>query len=299
MALSAGYVVRETATNLRRNLLMTIASVMTIFISLSFVGSALLVRQGVAKATARWRGGVELSIFMQPGASPSQNEAIERELDSLKGNFVKKYTYVDKRAAYQEFLTMFKDSPDLREGLTEETITPSYRVVPVQAEQVEVIGKRFKAAPGVHEVVYAKDVIDRLLEVTRRNQVVALSIAVVLLISATLLIFNTIQMAIFARRREVAVMKLVGATNWFIRIPFMLEGTIQGMVGAGLAFAVIFGFRNAIVSVAAGTASLIEDLNTMTASSAEAIGTGLFLMALGGLAGAVGSAIAVRRFLDV
>jgi cell division transport system permease protein len=236
---------------------------------------------------------------MNPDASPSQSDAVERELSSLKGKFVKKYTYIDKKAAYKEFRTMFRDSPDVRDALTEQTTPPSYRVVPLKAEQVELIGGRFDKAPGVYKVVYAKDAINKLLKVTRRNQVVALSIAIVLLISATLLIFNTIQMAIFSRRREVAVMKLVGATNWFIRIPFMLEGTIQGVAGAGLAFMIIYAFRNAIVSVAAGTATLLEDFNTLTATTTEAVGTGLFLLALGAVAGAVGSAIAVRRFLDV
>src|SRR5581483_7853547 len=111
MALSVDYVVRETATNLRRNLLMTVAAVLTVAVSLSLVGGALLLKQGVARATLRWRGGVELSIFLDPKATPSQASAIEQQLASMP-HLVKKFTYYDHDAAYKEFKQMFANSPD-------------------------------------------------------------------------------------------------------------------------------------------------------------------------------------------
>src|SRR5690242_8891158 len=116
MALSADYVVRETAINLKRNTLMTLASVLTVAVSLSLVGGALLLKQGVAKATVQWRGGVELSIFMAPDASPSQSDAVERELGKMPE--VKKVSYVDQDAAYREFQQMFSNSPDMLQSVT-------------------------------------------------------------------------------------------------------------------------------------------------------------------------------------
>ena len=122
--------------------------------------------------------------------------------------------------------------------------------------------------------------------------------AVVLLVGAVLLIINAIQLAVFSRRREIEVMKLVGATNWFIRLPFMLEGTVQGLGGALLASVVIYVARNPILNVISDP-SLSEGLARATATSSDALGTAFFLVFLGAAIGAIGSAFAVRRFLRV
>ena len=295
MALSVDYVVRETFTNLRRNMLMTFAAVLTVAVSLSLVGGALLLKQGVANATVQWRGGVELSVFMQPEAPPTQSEAIESELSKMPE--VKRYTYVDQEAAYTEFSQMFANSPDMVESVSAKDLPPSYRVVPKRAEFVEVIGERFRKREGVRDVVYAKDTVETLLKVTRVLQWLVVGVAVVLLLSASLLILNTIRMAIFARRREVAVMKLVGATNWFIRVPFMLEGLVQGLAGAAVAFGVVFVIRG-VVQHAVNSYEL-QLVDQLVVSSSEVIGTGIALLVVGALVGAAGSFIAVRRFLDV
>lgn len=296
MAVSLDYVVRETATNLRRNLLMTFAAVLTVAVSLSLVGGALLIKQAVSKATIQWRGDVELSIFLNPDVASTQQDAIDSELRALRGTEVRRFSFVDKEAAYEEFQTMFSGQPEMVESVSADDLPPSFRVVPREPELVESIGERFEAREGVKDVTYAKDTIDTLLKVTNVLQWIIWTIAGVLLASAALLILNTIRMAIFARRREVAVMKLVGATNWFIRVPFMLEGLVQGMVGAGVAFLVVFFGRTAVES-------LIEENNTFfqqfVVSGGEVLGTGIFIMFVGAIVGAVGSAIAVSRFLDV
>ncbi|MGI8684043.1 MAG: permease-like cell division protein FtsX [Acidimicrobiales bacterium] len=293
MALSVDYVVRETASNLRRNLLMTAAAVLTVAVSLSLVGGALLLKQGVSKASLQWRGGVELSVFMLPEATPEQNEAVERELSQMPE--VRKFSFVDQAAAFEEFKQMFANSPDLVESVEAKDLPPSYRVVPKRAEFVDVVGGRFEKRPGVKEVVFAREVVDTLLKVTSALQIGIVSVAGVLLLSAVLLILNTIQMAIFARRREVAVMKLVGATNWFIRVPFMLEGMVQGIVGAAAAFGVVAIVRNLL----AGAVGANVMGNQLLPPASDVVGTGLFVLFAGAAIGAVGSAFAVRRFLDV
>ena len=293
MPISVDYVVRETATNLWRNLLMTLAAVLTVAVSLSLVGGALLLKQGVSKATVQWRGGVELSIFLNPEVAPTQTEAIEAELTAMPE--VRRTEFIDQNAAYEEFKTMFSNSPDMVASVSAEVLPPSYRVVPRQPEFVEVIGERFRSREGVKEVVYAKETVETLLKVTTFLQRLIFAVAGVLLLSAALLILNTIRMAIFARRREVAVMKLVGATNWFIRVPFMLEGMVQGVVGAGAALVVVFFGRTLVENV-------IEDnslLQQFAVSSGDVVGTGIFLLVMGALVGAIGSALAVSRFLDV
>ena len=293
MALSVDYVIRETAGNLRRNFLMTAAAVLTIAVSLTLVGLGLLLKQGVSKASIQWRGGVELEVFMQTDATPDQNKAVEHELAQMPE--VKKYTFVDQNASFAEFKHMFASSPDLVGSVEAKDLPPSYRVVPKKAEFVDVVGSRFVKQPGVKEVVFARDVVETLLKVTRALQIGIVTAAAALLVSAVLLILNTIQMAIFARRREVAVMKLVGATNWFIRVPFMLEGMMQGLVGATAAFAVVAAVRNLLAS-AVGSNTLG---NQLLPPVGDVVGTGLFVLIVGAVIGAVGSAFAVRRFLDV
>jgi cell division transport system permease protein len=293
MAVKVDYVARETFTNLRRNFLMTSAAVLTVTVSLALVGGALLLKRGVDKATLQWRGGVELSVFMKADASPTESEAVERELRAMPE--VKRIKYVSQADAYEEFRRMFANSPEFQESLTVEQMPPSYRVVPHQAEQVDLIGERFDNRPGVEEVVYAKDTVKALLKVTKILQLMLWGVALVLLLAAALLILNTIRMAIFARRREVAVMKLVGATNWFIRVPFMFEGLFQGLIGAGAAFSVVWLIRN----FAQNAVRNVELFRQFAVTNADVASTGIFLIVVGAVVGAIGSAFAVTRFLDV
>jgi len=293
MAIKIDYVARETFHNLKRNFLMTSAAVLTVAVSLALVGGALLLKRGVDKATLQWRGGVELSIFMKPDASSTESAAVENELKAMPE--VKNIKYVSQAAAYREFRQMFRNSPDFQESLTVEQMPPSYRVVPRQAEQVELIGERFNDRAGVEEVVYAKDQIKALLKVTRILQLMLWAVALVLLLAASMLILNTIRMAIFARRREVAVMKLVGATNWFIRVPFMFEGLFQGVAGAAAAFGVVWVIRN----FAQNAVRNVELFRQFAVSTTDVASTGIFLVFVGAMVGAIGSAFAVTRFLDV
>lgn len=302
MALSVDYVARETAGNLRRNLLMTGAAVLTVAISLALVGGVLLLKQGVANATARWQGGVQLAIFMQPNASPGESAAVAHALADLEsggtgGGQVKSFHYCNQQCALAEFRRMFANEPTFISSVTASELPPSYRVVPFQASDANAVGARFSDYPGVDQVTYAKQEIDLLVRITHDFQIGFIVLAAVMLLSALMLILNTIRMAIFSRRREVAVMKLVGATNWFIRVPFMLEGLLQGVAGAAVAFLVVFLGRDALASVVNG--NHIQLFSQLVVSSADAVGTGVVILLLGAVIGAASSAVAVRRFLDV
>src|SRR4051812_5668114 len=138
MAISASYVISETGNNLRRNLVMTIGAMLTGAVSLALMGGVLLSRQAVNKQTARWKGGVELSIFMQPQATDSQIDAVRSQLDGLPG--IKSYKFVDHEAAYAEMKALFADQKNVVESLKVEDTPPSFRVVPTKAELVDTIG---------------------------------------------------------------------------------------------------------------------------------------------------------------
>jgi cell division transport system permease protein len=295
MALSLEYVAKETGNNLRRNVLMTSGAVVCVAVSLIIVAIALLVRQGVSTATIRWRNGVDMDIFMKPDADPSQTQAIRSQLDAMKGSDIKSYSYCDQPCAYKEFKKMFVNQPDLTDSASQADLPPSFRVAPVHPELISQIGNRFQGQPGVSTISYAKDAINGLLKVTHYAQIICFTLAIILLILAVLLIVNTIRMAIFSRRREVAVMKLVGATNWFIRVPFMTEGMIQGVLGAAVAFAVVYALRDVVYHLMDKQGLFIN----LVASTHDVIGTGIAILLIGAVVGAAGSAAAVSRFLDI
>ncbi len=287
------YMARETSNNLRRNLLMTSAAVMTVAVSLTLVGGALLLRQGVDRAAVQWKGGVEMNIFLNPDITDQQRAAVESKLKAAPE--VKRYSYVDQEAAYAEAKVLFAEQPDLLEPLTAKDMPPSFRVVPHDAEQVEVLEPQFDKLPGVHTVSSAKEQIRTLVNVTNALRLAIITLALLVMGSAAVLILNTIRMAIFSRRREVAVQKLVGATNWFIRIPFMLEGMVQGLLGALLAW-------GGVAVARAFTQGWLQNQKlfvNVSVTSGEVMTTGIVLLVLGAGIGAVFSAFAVSRFLDV
>ncbi len=297
MALKVDYVAKETLSNLRRNVSMASAALITVAVSLTLAGGALLVKRGVDRATVQWRGNVELSIFMKPDAAPPESEAIDRQLKAMPE--VNRYNYVSKPEAFEEFKKIFANEPDVRDAITVDQIPPSYRVVPREAEQTKLVGQRFANTAGILRVSYAKDEVEALVSITNFLQIMLWAVAAVLLGAACLLILNTIRMAIFARRREVAVMKLVGATNWFIRVPFMLEGLIQGVIGALAAFSLVWVLRNFFERWIQGSNSDVQLFNQFLVTGSDVMGTGVLLLVVGMVVGAVGSAVAVSRFLDV
>ena len=297
MAVSLNYIARETGTNLKRNIAMSIAAVLTVAVSLGLVGSALLMRQGVNKANLQWRGGIELSIFMRPDAPQGQIDAVQRELDATPE--VKHATFVNKKAALAEYKKIFVDNADIRDIITSESEMPtSFRVIPTKAEFADTIGQRFKVRAGVESVAFASKEVDALLKTTRQRQVAYFGVALVLLVGAVLLIFNAIQLAVLSRRREIEVMKLVGATNWFIRLPFMLEGLLQGLFGGLAAAVLVYAFRGPIFQVVSDPA-ITQSLRKIHATAAEARNTGIVLMLVGAGIGSLSSALAVRRHLRV
>jgi cell division transport system permease protein len=296
MALKLDYVSRETLTNLRRNVLLTTASVVTVAVSLSMVGVAFLLRYGVDNATARWKNGIEFEVFMNTDSTEALKDRVQREL--TQNPDVKHVKFVGRTEQYKLFKDLFHDQPEYLENVREQDLPESYRVAPKvkNADVIRSMADHIKKEPGVWRVEFAGNQVERALRTSRAMQVGMFIIAIVLFLASSLLIFNTIRMAIFARRREIEVMKLVGATNWFIRVPFMIEGLAQGVVGAIAAFALIHflsdPLSNWIVKNFDQFAGFIVHGN-------EVLTTGLITVLVGSAIGAASAGVAVTRFLDV
>ncbi len=300
MALKLDYLARETTSNLRRNLTLTLASVVTVAVSLALVGSAFVVRAAVQHSTARWKGDVQFIVFMNPTADKAQIDAVASALDPKNNPQIKRVKYLDKPAAYAEFRDIFRDDPVMLQSMTEQDIPTSFRVSPSTSnpDLISQTARQMEKSPGVFGVTFGYDTVKKFERLSGMVSAVILGTAVFLLGAAGLLILNTIRMAMFARRREIEVMKLVGATNWFIRIPFMLEGLVQGLAGAIPAVGAVYVLYDRLGS-ASSQNSGTNILQGLTVTSGEVLLISVALVVVGALVGVVGSGIAVTRFLDV
>jgi len=287
------YFARETLISLRRNLLMTIAGIITVLISLVLFGGSLLLSSAVDHGTEKWKHGVELEIFMKVNASKSDIDAMKSQLSS--DSLVKSYRYLDHKAAYEEFKRLFHDQPALIESTTPDVLPESFRVAPVTARLTEQVAAEYDKRPGVDKIMTAQQQIKNLLNATRWIRLIFFVISLALLLSSLFLIVNTIRLATFARRREIEVMRLVGASNWFVRVPFMAEGLVQGAIGAGLAFGFVWTLKVVISNVLNSQHTLFS---TFRVTDSDAIGIGLLIVIIGAVIGTLGSAIGLRRFLE-
>ncbi len=172
----------------------------------------------------------------------------------------------------------------------------SFRVAPTKAELTEVLHLKYKDQPDVDTVITAQQQIKSLLTATRWIRIAFITMAVVLLASSLFLIVNTIRLATFARRREIEVMKLVGASNWFVRVPFMAEGFVQGAIGAGFAFGLVWVLKIIISNLLGDHPQNL--ISTFRVTSADALGIGFLVLAIGAAIGVIGSIVGLRRFLE-
>jgi cell division transport system permease protein len=297
MAISPLYALRETGINLWRNILLSTATILTIGVSLLMFGAFFLFDYAVANATQRWEGGIEFVVWMNPEATPEQNANI---LDAITTSpEIRDYEYVDQNAAYEEFKEIFSDTPELIEVVTPEAMPPSYRVVPVDpdADVVEELAGQFDGRPGVKTVVSANDTIRGIQDLADRTGLFLFIGSFVLLGAATLLILTNIVSAIRNRGQEIEIMKVVGATNWFIRIPFMLEGVAQAVTGALLSWAGLWAFDRYVIEEFSDPDGL-ELLAGFQVSDNEFFTTSILVLAIAIVVSIVGSLVAVTRYLD-
>ena len=298
MAIKLDYVVRETATNLTRQVTLTLATILTVVVSLTLFGSALMLNQGVNNANDRFKGGIEFIVYLQPQIQDEQKASIQKALDENPD--VKTAKYVNQDETYEEFKKLFAGQTQLIETVTPEILPPSYRVAPKtqDPEVVKALGDQFRDKAGVYDVVFAFEVVKRIQETFNKIGARFFLAAIMLLFAAGMLIFNTIRVAMFARRREIEVMKLVGATNWFIRVPFIVEGIVQTLLGALVATGILTFVLRPFISELSRD-KLIPLFKGFEVTDANLVVANIWVVAVAIVIGAIGSAVAVTRFLDV
>jgi cell division transport system permease protein len=296
-----GYAVRETWASFRRNLTLTAAAILTSAVSLLLVGTTFLIQRAFENLLVQWRGDVEMIVFVRSDASAEQITLIDSVLRASPTIIdVSKLTYLNKSESYEEAKRIFVGDPVTLSLLTPESIPTQFKVVPLSGDPtlVRSLSDQYRTLPGVEAVALAEDEFQVISTLSNFIRVVTLVMSLVLLVVAVGLIWNTIRTAMFARRREIEVMKLVGATNWFIRVPFMLEGLLQGLLGGVVSCGGLWALNSAWSSGVAGFKPG-TGISSLIVPSSYLTSVMLILLGIGAIVGAVGSAIAATRFLDV
>jgi cell division transport system permease protein len=289
-----GYFLSETITNLKRNLLMTVAAVSTVAISLLLLGGVQILGLVVTNVTGGLEQKVEISAYFREDASSGEIEQLTRDLSDMPT--VKDVTFISKEEAFEEYKEIYKDQPEFWQNIPPDSLPQSLRISLTDADFTEEVASSIRGAPGLDEVRYGGQIIDRLLQVNNLLTVITFSMSMILLVAAAALIANTIRLAIYARRDEIGIMKLVGATNWFIRIPFLFEGVFAAFVGAVIASLIMVGAQWAVFK---NLGEQITFLGPVFSFSTGEIATVVgILFAVGCGIGLVGSGLALRRFLE-
>jgi cell division transport system permease protein len=292
---SLSYSMREAFTNISRNGLVVVGAVLAVFVSLTLTFGTLVIGEIVRINTVQWSEDVRVIAFLRDDVSPSGITAIQDEMEAWAE--VDDVFFVSKQDGLEEARILLANQPATLRVIEEDpSIVPaSLRIKPVDAEDYQTIVTRLEAMPGLLRVRSADQAIDAMISLRDGLQVMFWFLAVALGVAAVALIANTIHMAIYSRREEIEIMNLVGASNWFVRTPFLLEGAIEGFIGAGLAVAVVVaGLR-----LASNQLTELPDWINIGIRSDYLLQYGALVLIFGVIAGLVGSglSLAVHKYL--
>jgi cell division transport system permease protein len=289
----AWFFITEALGSLRRNYFMTAAALVTVFLSMLVLGIVLVFASTINLVLRDVERKVEVTVFIKDGVTAAQTGALQKEIAGWSE--VKTATYVSKDQALARFKQDMKAHPEIWQSLDTNPLPASIEISLKDPAQATAVANRLQDRPQIDEVRYGRQTAERLLSVTSAIRNAFVVFIILLGVVAVLLISNTIRLSIFARRQAVEIMKLVGATNWFIRWPFVIEGMTVGLVGAVAA----------LVLVAVGADFLLGRLQgsllfvTVPIQTIPLMQLTLALLCSGVVIGAIGSAVGLRRFLDV
>jgi cell division transport system permease protein len=232
------YVFNEVLVGLWRNVTMTVAMIITLSVSLTMLGASVLMYMQVDRMKNFYYGEIEVSIFLREDVTDAQSTAISQAID--QSPLVASKSFESREQAFEKFKVLWRDSPDFIKSVGPESLPASYRVKLKNPEQYKTFAAQVQGLPGIQDIVDQRQLLDKVFNIFNSIQVMALVVAAFMALAALLLVGNTIQVAAYSKRREVAVMKLVGASNWFIQAPFVLEAVVAGVIGAILGFIALF-----------------------------------------------------------
>jgi cell division transport system permease protein len=294
--------ISEALRSLAANISNTIAATLTVLIGMFLLGLLIALGSWVISWSEHVKRELVAHVYFCTPLAPCtryQTDAEQRKVLVTLRNMdeVKTIRFVSRAEALKE---MQRKTPELTKNLSSNPLPDSYEVIPKRGEDVELIAKRLERLKrtgqlgGVEKINYGKKTATKILQIARVIEVVFLIGTILLLISSALLIANTIRLSIFSRRREIEVMKLVGATNWFVRGPFIVEGLVCGIVGSVGAIVLLFVGREVALPRIVPSLGTTADVKAIDFSW-----TALIVLGAGLLLGALGSGLTIRKFLKV
>lgn len=295
MRLKTGeYFIQEVFHSLRRNNWMTFASIGTVAVSLFVLGVFLILVLNMNRLAGMLESQVQISVYLEDHLTDREKRQIGYDIESLQG--IDTVTYVDREEAKARLAERLGDQKYLLDALSEDNPLPdAFEVTVTTPSVVESAAEAIDSLQGVEEAKYGQDVVEHLFDITRLMRIFGF-VLMGLLGGATLFIIsNTIRLTVFARRREIAIMKYVGATDWFIRWPFLLEGIVLGCIGGFIAAVALRSFYAAMAAKIYSTLAFFPlmpqypFMNYVT----------LAILLAGIVIGAIGSVISLKRFLRV
>jgi cell division transport system permease protein len=288
--------ISEAFRSLAANLSTSVAAVMTVLIGMFLLGLFIALGSWVISWTDHVKKDLVVNVYFCTDLTCGE-EAGDKQVNAVRAQLasnpdVKEFSFISA----DEALEIMKDRyPEITENLARNPLPPAYEVIPVDGDRVQEVAASLEPAPaGVEKVTYGEKKAERVLQVATIIGAIFLVGSVILLIASTILIANTIRLSIFSRRREIEVMKLVGATNWFVRAPFMLEGIVCGLAGSIVAVVLLLLAKELALP---GIMGRIESPDDIQAWSFPVVAIILVCVSL--LVGAVGSGITMRRFLRI
>jgi len=301
-----GLIWQEAATGLRRNVSMVISVILVTFISLTFVGTAVLLQMQIGQMKNYWYDRAQVAIYMCTADSTSetctggaatddQKAGVKAQLesDALKP-FIDEYYFEDHQQAYENFQTQFADN-QLAELVTSDQLNETYWVNLVDPSESDVIVEAFSGTAGVEEVTDQRQYLDAIFQVLNVGSYTAIGIAALMLVAAVLLIATTIRLSAYSRRKEIGIMRLVGASNRFIQTPFILEGVFAALIGSLLAGGAVIALVHFFVQGYLAPRMLF--VNFVTVQGAWIVVP--LLVVVGIVLAAFSANFAIRRYLRV
>jgi cell division transport system permease protein len=232
------YVLNEVLVGLWRNVTMTIAMIITMSVSLTMLGASVLLYMQVDQMKSYYYGEIEVSIFLRQDVTDAQRTTINQQLTD--NPLVLSKTYETRAQAFEKFKVLWQDSPDFIKSVGPDSLPESFRVKLKDPEQYKTFAAQIQGQAGIQDIVDQRQLLEKVFNIFNSIQLMSLVVAAFMALAALLLVGNTIQVAAYSKRREVAVMKLVGASNWFIQAPFVLEAVVAGLIGSILGFIALF-----------------------------------------------------------
>jgi cell division transport system permease protein len=299
----AQFVFQEIWIGLRRNLTMTIALIVTVAIAMALFGTGLLIKAQVDSSKDYWYDRVEVSIYLcsKTSTNPACNKAdrtdaqrdqLDRDLKAMPQ--VSKVEYESKEQAWTRFKERFAGTPGFVQSTKVGDIPDSLRVRLKNPQEYKTVAQAVNGRPGVDQVINEQEILKKFFRILNGLQWAALLIALIQVFAAVLLVANTIRLSAFNRRRETGIMRLVGASNIYIQMPFILEGAIAGLVGGLFSAVLLMGAKTFLIDRLQGSLQFASQL-----SWGSVVGVIIFSISVGVLLCAVSSFLTLRRYLRI